>query len=224
MRLVFFGPPGGGKGTQADRVKKDAKAVHVATGDLLREAVKNGTPLGKQAQDYMGRGGLVPDEIVNSLLKERILKPDAKDGYLLDGYPRTVAQAHSLDALLAEMNMPVEKRIFIDVPFKAIEERVLGRRTCKKCQATYHIKFNPPKHEGRCDKIVDGVPCDGELYQRPDDSAEKLRTRLDAYTKETLPVIDELKKSGKLTTIEAGTKGLDEVEALVRAALGLPKK
>ena len=216
MRLAFFGPPGGGKGTQADLVKDDAHAVQVATGDLLRAAVKDQTPVGKRAQEFMGRGSLVPVEIVNEILRERVVQTDAREGYILDGYPRTIGQLCSLTALLSELKMPVERWLFIDVPFAAIEERVLGRRTCKSCQASYDLKFNPSPKGDRCGK------CDGELYQRPDDSAEKLRTRLDAYTKDTLPVVHLLKNLGLLVTIEAGTKKVDEVAVLVRKALGLP--
>ncbi|MBI3723879.1 adenylate kinase [bacterium] len=215
MRLVFFGPPGGGKGTQAQRVSKDAKAAHIATGDLLREAKAKGTPAGKKAAEYMDRGALVPDEVVNAVLRERLSQPDAKDGYLLDGYPRTVAQAASLEKLLAEMKVPPEKYVFISVPEKLIEERILLRRSCKKCGRVYNLKYNPPPKPDRCE-------CGGELFQRPDDSAEKLRTRLDAYKRDTLPVIERLEKEGKLSVIEAGASGLDEVEALVRGALGLP--
>src|SRR5579871_3308514 len=198
MRLVFFGPPGGGKGTQAQRVAKDAKAVHIATGDLLREAAAQGTPAGKKAKGFMDRGALVPDETVNEVLKERLSQPDAKDGYLLDGYPRTLSQAASLEKLLAEMKIPPEKYVFIDVPEKLIEERILLRRSCKKDGKVYNLKYNPPPKPDRCE-------CGGELYQRPDDSAEKLKTRLDAYKKDTLPVIEKLRKDGKLSVIEAGS-------------------
>jgi adenylate kinase len=218
VRLAFFGPPGGGKGTQADRVKADAHAVPIATGDLLRDAVKNGTPAGKKAKEFMGKGALVPDEIVNAVLHERLENPDVHGGYILDGYPRTMGQLASVEALLNEMKIPVEKWVFIDVPEKAIEERVLLRRVCKNCGKTYNLKFNPPPADGKC-----GV-CSGELYQRADDSAEKLKTRLEAYKRDTLPVIEHLRKQGRLTEVQAGTKGLDEVESLVRKALGLKAK
>lgn len=219
MRLIFMGPPGGGKGTQAKLVSKDAKAVQVSTGDELRAAVKEGTPAGKKAQGLMGQGKLVPDEIVNEVLKDRLQKPDAKEGWILDGYPRTLGQAQTLDALLGDMKQKIEKVALIDVPFSVIEERVLGRRTCKGCQASYHVKFNPPKRaDGKCDE------CGGELFQRPDDSAEKLKTRLEAYKKDTVPVIDYYKKKGLLTTVDAGTRGVVDVESLVRGALGLGNK
>src|SRR4051812_11928776 len=128
MRLAFFGPPGGGKGTQASRVFADAHAVPISTGDLLREAVAKKTPLGVRASEYMGKGGLVPDDLVNALLRERIVKADAREGFILDGYPRTMGQFQSLEALLADLKMPVEKWLFIDVPLSAIEERVVNRR------------------------------------------------------------------------------------------------
>jgi adenylate kinase len=220
VRLVFFGPPGGGKGTQADRVKADAHAVPIATGDLLRAAVKAGTPIGKRAAELMGKGNLVPDDMVNELLRDRINQADAREGYILDGYPRTMGQLESLERLLAEMKMPPEKWLFIDVPERAIEERVLNRRTCKNpaCQASYNLKFNPSPKGELCGK------CGSELYQRPDDSAEKLKTRFAAYRADTALVIDKLRKQGRLTEVQAGTKSVDEVESLVRKALGLKAK
>lgn len=218
MRLVFMGPPGGGKGTQAQRVLADAKAVQISTGDELRAAIAGGTPAGKKAQGFMGQGKLVPDEIVNEVLKDRITKPDAKNGWILDGYPRTLGQAKELDGLLGDLKQKIEKVVFVDVPFSAIEDRVLNRRTCTKDGSMYNLKFSPPKVPGKCDK------CNGDLIQRPDDSAEKLKTRLDAYKKDTVPVIDYYKQKGLLATVDAGTKPADEVEKLVRAALGLKKK
>jgi len=218
MRLAFFGPPGGGKGTQAKRVLADARAVQISTGDLLRDHQERKTPLGLKAQEFMGKGALVPDDLVNEVLRERLTQKDARDGFILDGYPRTLGQLQSLEALLADLKMPVEKWLFIDVPLSAIEERVLGRRTCKKCGETYHIKFSPSPAGDKC------AVCGGELYQRPDDSKEKLAKRFDAYKKDTLPVIDALRKRGKLIEIMAGTQKPDEVEALVRKALGLKAK
>ena len=220
MRLAFFGPPGGGKGTQSDRVKSDARAIPVSTGDLLREAVAKKTPLGVKASEFMGKGNLVPDDLVNSILKERITQPDAREGYILDGYPRTLGQLQSLEALLADLKMPVEKWVFIDVPLGSIEERVLNRRVCKACGKTFNAKSKPSTKGDRCD----APGCTGELYTRPDDNAEKLKKRFDAYKTETLPVIDTLRKQGKLTEVHAGTKSADDVEALVRKALGLKAK
>jgi adenylate kinase len=218
VRLAFFGPPGGGKGTQADRVKTDARAVPVSTGDLLREHVAKKTPLGLRAQEFMTKGALVPDDLVNSILKERITQADARDGFILDGYPRTLGQLRSLDALLAEMKLPIEKWLFIDVPLSSIEERVLNRRVCRKNGHTFNTKTSPSTKGDICDK------CGSELYTRPDDSREKLEKRFEAYRTDTLPVIETLKKAGRLVTIQAGTSGPDEVESLVRAALGLAKK
>jgi adenylate kinase len=213
-----MGPPGGGKGTQAQRVLQDAKAVQISTGDELRAAIAAGTAAGKKAQGFMGQGKLVPDEIVNEVLRDRITKPDSKDGWILDGYPRTLGQAKALDSLLADLKQKIEKVVFVDVPFSAIEDRVLNRRSCAKDGSMYNLKFSPPKMPGKCDK------CGGDLVQRPDDSAEKLKTRLEAYTKDTVPVIDYYKQKGLLAKVDAGTKKADEVEALVRAALGLAKK
>ena len=152
MRLAFFGPPGGGKGTQADRAKKDAKAIPVSTGDLLREHVAKKTALGLQAEGFMKKGELVPDDLVNAILKERITQPDAKGGFILDGYPRTLNQLKSLEALLADLKLPIEKWIFIDVPLTSIEERVLNRRVCEKCGETFNTKTKPPKKPDICDK------------------------------------------------------------------------
>ena len=218
MRLAFFGPPGGGKGTQADRVKADAHAIPISTGDLLREHVAKKTPLGVRASEFMGKGALVPDDLVNSILKDRITQPDAKEGFILDGYPRTLGQLTSLEALLADLKMPVDKWLFIDVPLTSIEERVLNRRVCKNDGQTYNTKTKPPRTPGICDQ------CGGELITRPDDSAEKLKKRFDAYKNDTLPVIENLRKRGKLTEVAAGTKTADEVEKLVRSALKLKAK
>jgi adenylate kinase len=217
MRLAFFGPPGGGKGTQAERVKKDAHALPVSTGDLLREHVARKTPLGLKAGDFMGKGGLVPDEIVNEILKERITQPDAREGFILDGYPRTLGQFQSLEALLADLRLPVETWLFIDVSLDAIEERVLNRRVCRKCGFTFNTKTRPSQKGDRCDQ----PGCDGELYIRPDDNPDKLKKRFAAYQTETVPVIDMLRQKGRLTEVSAGVKSADEVETLVRKALGL---
>jgi adenylate kinase len=218
MRLAFFGPPGGGKGTQADRVKKDAHAVPVSTGDLLREHVAKKTPLGVKANEFMTKGALVPDDLVNSILKERITQPDAREGFILDGYPRTVGQLESLEALLRDLKMPVETWLFIDVPLSAIEERVLNRRVCKQSGHTWNTKTNPSPKGDRCG--IDG----SELYTRPDDSVEKLKKRFEAYKNDTLPVIESLRKQGRLTEVSAGTMTADQVEAKVRSALHLKGK
>jgi len=216
MRVVFTGPPAGGKGTQAKRVQADSHAVQVSAGDELRAALAAGTSLGQKARSFMNRGALVPDEIVIGLMEDRIRQIGDQTGWILDGYPRTVTQAQALDVLLAELHLPIDQIVLIEVPFAAIEERVLGRRTCKDCQASYHIKFSPPKRpDGTCDV------CGGELIQRPDDSPLTLRARLDAYVTETLPTLDGYRRKGLLTRVDAGTKGPDEVERLVRNALGL---
>jgi adenylate kinase len=194
--------------------------VPVSTGDLLRESVANKTPLGVRASEFMGKGGLVPDDLVNSILKDRITQPDAREGFILDGYPRTMGQLNSLEALLASLKMPVERWLFIDVPLASIEDRVLNRRVCKKCGTTFNVKTSPSTKGDLCDK----PGCGGVLYTRPDDNKEKLQKRFDAYTKETLPVVETLRRQGRLTEISAGTKTADEVEALVRKALGLKAK
>jgi adenylate kinase len=216
MRLIFAGPPGGGKGTQAKRLLADVNAVQLSTGDALRAAVAAGTEAGRKAQALMSQGALVPDEIVNEVIEDLIRSLGPDEGWILDGYPRTAEQAEALDALLSELDLSIDKTVLIDVPFTAIEERVLGRRTCRDCQASYHVTFNPPRNaEGRCDE------CGGELIQRSDDSAATLKTRLDAYSSKTVPVLDYYGQKGVLARVEAGTSGPDEVESLVRKAIGL---
>lgn len=204
MKLVILGPPGAGKGTQADYIIKKYNIPHVSTGDIFRENIKSETELGKKASSYMDKGLLVPDELVIDLVADRIAKDDAKDGFLLDGFPRTVAQAVSLDAILDKNNTGITKVINIDVKPEILIERAVGRRVCKSCGRTYHVKFNPPKVEGICDN--DG----SELIQRADDVEETVKTRIEVYFDQTAPLIDYYKAQGILLDIN-GDQDIDKV-------------
>ncbi len=190
MRLIFLGPPGAGKGTQAEFICRDFHIKQLSTGDLLRFHRKQGTELGRKAQQYMDRGELVPDSLIIDMIKEELVKPEYKNGYLLDGFPRTIAQAEALDKLLEELNQKLDYVLILDVQTEEIVTRLTARRTCKICGKTYHLIFNPPKVDGKCD--IDG----GELYQRTDDNEETVRNRLAVYEKQTKPLIDFYTKKG----------------------------
>jgi len=204
MNIIFLGPPGAGKGTQAKVLVEKYGIPQISTGDMLREHVKKGTELGKKAKEYMDKGQLVPDEIILSMVKERLSQPDAQKGFILDGFPRTVAQAEALDKMLEEMGRKIEYVLALIVPDDELVERLTGRRTCKNCGMMYHIKFKPPKVEGKCDV------CGGELYQRPDDNEETVRNRLKVYHESTAPLIEYYKKKGVLFEID-GTKSIEEI-------------
>ncbi len=197
FRMVFLGPPGAGKGTQASMLKSKYGIAHVSTGDILREAVKKGTELGKKAKEYMDKGLLVPDEIIIGIIEERLSEPDAQKGFILDGFPRTIPQAEALDQLLEEKGMTLSAVFLFNAGKETILERLTGRRVCRNCGALYHIKYSPPKVEGVCDK------CGGELYQRDDDKEETILRRLEVYRKQTAPLIDYYKKKGILFELDA---------------------
>lgn len=184
MKLVILGPPGAGKGTQAEFIINKYNIPHISTGDIFRENIKNNTDLGKEAKSYMDKGLLVPDEVVIKIVQDRISRDDCKDGFLLDGFPRTVTQAVSLDAQLDKLNTKLDKVINIDVDQSILVDRAVGRRICKTCGATYHVKYNPPKVEGICDK--DNTP----LIQRDDDVKETVENRIKVYLDQTVPLLD----------------------------------
>lgn len=204
MRLVLLGPPGAGKGTQASAIIKKYNIPHISTGDIFRVNIKQGTDLGKKAKEYMDKGQLVPDELVVSIVKDRLLEDDCKDGFLLDGFPRTVNQAEALDEDLLDMELRLDHVINIDVENNELIKRATGRRICKECGSTYHIEFNPPKEEGKCDI------CGGKLYQRDDDTKETVASRIEVYLKETRPLIDYYSEKDILFSVN-GKQIIEEV-------------
>lgn len=204
MQLLLMGPPGAGKGTQAAELVKKFNIPHISTGDMFRAAVKEGTELGKKAKAVMDAGGLVPDEITIGIVKERLAKEDCKKGFILDGFPRTVEQADALAKILNDLGMKLTRVLNIHVPFEDLIERAVGRRICKQCGATYHVKFNPTKKADVCDE------CGGELYQRKDDNEETMKNRLSAYENSTKPLIDYYKKADLYTEID-GRQPIDKV-------------
>ncbi len=211
MRLVFEGPPGSGKGTQAKRVAEKRGWIHISTGDLLRHAVRNRTPLGLTVEQVMKEGLLVSDTTVIDIIDERLAQTDCKAGFILDGFPRTLGQAEALDRILARRSMPLDRVIAFEVPDEAIVERITGRRSCPVCQTPYHVRFVPPKKAGICDK--DGTA----LVQRPDDAEDRVRTRLAKYHEETKPVIPFYERRGLLRRIDGGAPPEDVFRALERA-------
>ena len=210
MHIVLLGAPGSGKGTQAGIVSQRFGVAHIASGDLFREAVNRGDELGQQAKSYMEKGLLVPDEITIRMILERIAAPDCAQGFILDGFPRTLGQAKALDRVLGGRG--IDKVLYIKVSTEELVRRLSGRLICRDCQAPYHEIASPPKVLGRCDQ------CGGELYQRPDDSPETVRKRLEVYFVETAPLIDYYKEAGKLVEID-GERGIEEVGEELIAAL-----
>lgn len=211
LRAVLLGPPGAGKGTQAVRLVEKYEIPHISTGDIFRKNIKEGTELGKKAQEYMNAGALVPDELVVDLVKDRLQQDDCKNGFLLDGFPRTIFQAEKLDEFLSESNQKMDIVINLKVEKEALIKRLTGRRVCKDCGASYHIVNVPPKKEGVCDI------CGGELIQRKDDNIETVENRINVYEDQTAPLIGYYKEAGSLVDFD-GEASLDEVlDAIVQA-------
>mgnify|MGYP005927891071 FL=1 len=202
MKIIMLGAPGAGKGTHAKKITEKFGIPAISTGDIFRENIKNGTELGKKAKEYMDAGNLVPDELVCDLVVDRLKQDDCKNGYILDGFPRTIPQAEALTAALAKNDDAIDYALEIFIEDQAIIDRMSGRRVCKSCGATYHVVNIPPKTEGVCDE------CDGELIVRDDDAPETVKKRLDVYHEQTAPLIDYYKKQGSLKVID-GSKGLD---------------
>lgn len=210
MNIVLMGLPGAGKGTQADKIIEKYDIPHISTGDMFRAAMKNGTELGLEAKSYIDKGALVPDEVTIGIVRERLAEPDCNQGFLLDGFPRTIEQAEALDQILADLGRKVEDVINIKVDQDELVKRLTGRRICKVCGSSYHLVFNPPKVEGVCDK--DG----GELYQRADDNLETVSNRLEVNIKQSQPLLDFYNKKQILTDID-GQKDINDVFADVDA-------
>ena len=204
MNLVLMGLPGVGKGTQAEKIVEKYGIPHISTGDMFRAAIKEGTPLGLKAKEYMDSGNLVPDEVTIGIVRERLGKDDCEKGFLLDGFPRTVAQADALETILSDLGKKLNYVINIAVEEDQLMQRLTGRRVCRNCGATYHAVFNPPKEEGVCDK------CGGELYQRDDDKEETVRTRLEVNKQQQQPLLTFYEGKGYLKTID-GNRDINEV-------------
>jgi adenylate kinase len=213
LRVIFLGPPGAGKGTQAQNLAGEWGVPHIATGDMLREAVAAKTALGLEAKRHMDSGGLVPDDVVIGLVGERLAQPDAKAGCVLDGFPRTTAQAEALDGLFTRAGIALDRVVFFDVSRAELLRRLTGRRVCKACGRTFHLASAPPKLAGTCDA------CGGELYHRADDSEATVATRLDVFQKQTAPLLDYY-RGRKLLTEVAGEGPVDQVAETIRRAVG----
>lgn len=212
MNLVLMGPPGVGKGTQAERLQEALRIPHVSTGDLLRSALRDGTPLGRQARGFMEAGRLVPDELIADMVSERLDRKDAALGFILDGFPRNLAQVEALDALLARRGARLDRVIVLEAAEAEIVRRLSGRRVCPKCGAVYHLESKAPASAGVCDA------CGSPLVQRPDDTEEVIRERLRVYAEETLPIAERYRGRGMLEVVD-GTGDADAVAARVLAVM-----
>ena len=215
MYIIFLGAPGAGKGTQAAIVAQTLSLVHIASGDLFRQALEQGTELGIQAKSYMEKGMLVPDAITIRMVLERILAPDCESGIILDGFPRNLEQAKALDEALIEQGKAIDKVVYIKVSQQELLNRLSGRWICRQCQTPYHATNSPPKVWGKCDN------CSGELYQRPDDNVETVKNRLEVYFAQTTPLIDYYTKADKLLEVD-GEGDANEVGRRIVAAIGKP--
>jgi len=213
LRLILLGPPGAGKGTQAARICRKYSIPHISTGDIFRSHIKEGTEFGKKAQEYMNKGQLVPDDLVLEIAEARLMEEDCKNGFLLDGFPRTVNQAEQLDRFLDERNLSVDKVLNIEVDKEELMTRLIGRRVCRSCGATYHVINMPPEKEGVCDV------CGGELYQRSDDTAATVENRIEVHNAQTMSLVEHYEKVGKIAHID-GSKELDNVFSDIVNAIG----
>ena len=216
MRLVFLGPPGAGKGTQARDLAGEWRVPQVATGDMLRVAMAAGTPTGREAKQYYDRGELVPDDVIVRMIGERLSEPDAATGFILDGFPRNLAQAEALGRLLKDLGQTLDAVVYFDVSEGELLRRLTGRRVCRQCGATYHLVSAPPARPGVCDR------CGGELYQRDDDQAETVKRRLDVYARQTAPLLDHYRGQGLLTTVD-GQGAIDAVREAIRRVVEMPR-
>lgn len=212
MKIILLGPPGAGKGTQAANIVDSYKIPHISTGDIFRKNIKEGTELGKKAQEYMNNGQLVPDELTCGLVASRLSEEDCKDGFMLDGFPRNIFQAEYLDKYLSENGLALDKVVNIEVDPKLLVERACGRRICKTCGATFHVKFNPSKQEGVCDV------CSSTLTQRPDDNEETVSNRINVYLSETKPLVGYYTEKGIIADID-GAQDINKVFEDIKAAL-----
>ena len=217
MRIILMGPPGAGKGTQADLLVHTLGIPHISTGDMFRKALKDGTPLGLEAKRYMDSGGLVPDDVTIGIVKERLAMADAANGFLLDGFPRTVPQADALALTLQELGVALDVVLDVVVNRGDLLARLTGRRVCRTCGATYHLIFNPSSQGDKCQS------CGGDLYQRDDDTAATASNRLDVYEKQTAPLVDYYQRKGLLLAVDGG-KPVDEVTRDILKALGREKQ
>lgn len=216
MKIVLLGPPGAGKGTQAKSISNRYSIPHISTGDIFRKNISENTPLGIEAKSYMDNGQLVPDEVTINMVKDRLQQDDCKNGYLLDGFPRTVHQAEALDNFLTKREESIDTALLIEVPKEFILERMTGRRVCPSCGASYHIKFNPPANDGKCDL------CGSDVIQRKDDTEETVKERLDVYENQTQPLIDFYKNKKQLSVVD-GTQAINEVFESICKILGSDK-
>lgn len=213
MRILFLGPPGAGKGTQARELAREWGVPQVATGDMLREAMAAGTPVGREAKSYYDKGELVPDDVILRMVAERFQQPDAARGFILDGFPRTIAQADGLAAMLQRIGQTLDSVIYFDVSDPELIRRLTGRRVCRSCQTSFHVTSAPPAREGVCDR------CGGELYQRADDSEETVTHRLTVYQRQTAPLLDYYRQRGLLRTV-SGEGPVEKIRQALRDAVG----